>query len=84
MFTRRERQKSANSLVCLLQALAGQCTRLELRNEIAITGTVISVDCNMKLVSDTHFRQKLSSCSSQYYAEECRNREVKCEKSIHL
>ena len=61
MFTRRERQKSANSLVCLLQALAGQCTRLELRNEIAITGTVISVDCNMKLVSDTHFRQKLSS-----------------------
>ena len=45
MFTRREReserQKSANSLV---QALARQCTRLELRNDIYNTG-ITSVDC---------------------------------------
>ena len=48
MFTRRERQKSARSLVCFLQALAGRRTRLELRNEIAVTGTIQCVDCNMK------------------------------------
>ena len=86
MFTRRERQKSASSLVCLLQALAGQCTRLELRNEIAITGTVIGVDCNMELVYKKHrFQTKImSSFSLQYSAEECRNSEVKCEKSMHL
>ena len=50
MFTRREKLKCASSLVCLLQALAGQRTRLELRNEIEVTGTVVSVDSNMKSV----------------------------------
>ena len=51
MFTRRERQKCADSLVCLLQALAGQSTRLELRNEISVTGTIVSVDSCMKLAA---------------------------------
>ena len=48
MFTRRERQASARSLVCLLQALSGRRTKLELRNELCITGTIHCVDCHMK------------------------------------
>lgn len=47
MFTRRERRKCAESLVCVLQALTGQQTKLELRNELSVSGTIISVDSCM-------------------------------------
>jgi len=40
----RERFKYENTLVCLLQALAGRKTTVELRNETAIEGKIVHVD----------------------------------------
>lgn len=48
MTTRTEQVKSCQSLVCLLQALSGTRTTIELRNEISIEGVVSSVDVHMK------------------------------------
>ncbi|CAI8056209.1 hypothetical protein GBAR_LOCUS30627, partial [Geodia barretti] len=59
-FTRRERHKSARSLVCLLQALTGRRTRLELRNELFVTGTVHGVDCNMNVTLKDAETEKLN------------------------
>jgi len=40
----RERFKYENTLVCLLQALAGRKTTVELRNETAVEGKIVHVD----------------------------------------
>ncbi len=48
LFTKTERYNSAKSLVCLLQAMAGRPTIIELRNELTVCGTVAMVDSNMK------------------------------------
>ena len=75
MLTRRERQKCANSLVCLLQALAGQRTKLELRNEISVTGTIVTVDSSMKLAANTILWCNIHSFflifRVQYYNRKC-------------
>jgi len=43
-----ERHKSCTTLVCLLQALEGCTTTVELRNEIVVQGTIQHVDHRMK------------------------------------
>jgi len=40
----RERFKYENTLVCLLQALSGRKTTVELRNETAVEGKIVHVD----------------------------------------
>ena len=42
--TARDRYNAANSLLCLLQALEGTVTVVELRNEIAVKGLILQVD----------------------------------------
>jgi len=42
--TARDRYNAANSLLCLLQALEGSITVVELRNEMAVKGLIIQVD----------------------------------------
>lgn len=51
----RETAKSANSLVCLLQALKGQVTTVELRNEASAKGLIVNVDgfMNVKMMHVT-------------------------------
>ncbi|XP_062501566.1 U7 snRNA-associated Sm-like protein LSm10 [Corticium candelabrum] len=50
-----ERQQSRRTLVCLLQALEGRNTTIELRNETSIDGRVVHVDgmMNVALASAT-------------------------------
>ena len=48
--TRTEQVKCCQSLVCLLQSLTGARTTIDLRNEIAVEGTVTSVDLHMKYI----------------------------------
>ncbi|XP_067125863.1 U7 snRNA-associated Sm-like protein LSm10 [Centruroides vittatus] len=45
----REKARSCKTLVCLLQALTGKITTVELRNECAITGRIDSVDGYMNI-----------------------------------
>ena len=45
----RERAVASKTLVCLLQGIVGYHTTVELRNENAVTGTVMSVDANMNV-----------------------------------
>ena len=42
------RKESCKTLVCLLQALEGSSTTVELRNEITVQGTIQHVDYRMK------------------------------------
>lgn len=42
--TARDRYNAANSLLCLLQALEGRVTVIELRNEMAVKGLISQVD----------------------------------------
>ena len=42
--TARDRYNAANSLLCLLQALEGRVTVIELRNEMAVKGLITQVD----------------------------------------
>ena len=42
------RRESCKTLVCLLQALEGSSTTVELRNEITVQGTIHHVDYRMK------------------------------------
>ena len=44
MRTPRETQRSTNTLVCLLQGLAGHVVKIELRNEASILGRIVHVD----------------------------------------
>ena len=44
MRTPRETQRSTNTLVCLLQGLAGHVVKIELRNEASILGKIVHVD----------------------------------------
>ncbi len=48
LVTKTERYNSAKSLVCLLQAMTGRSTSIDLRNELTVCGTVSMVDSNMK------------------------------------
>ena len=42
--TARDRYNAANSLLCLLQALEGSITVIELQNEMAVKGLITQVD----------------------------------------
>jgi len=42
--TARDRYNAANSLLCLLQALEGTVTVVEMRNEMAVKGLILQVD----------------------------------------
>ncbi|KAI9565900.1 hypothetical protein GHT06_009698 [Daphnia sinensis] len=42
--TARDRYNAANSLLCLLQALEGRVTVIELQNEMAVKGLISQVD----------------------------------------
>lgn len=45
----REKAVAANSLICLLQALIGETTTVELRNESYAEGLIIDVDIYMNV-----------------------------------
>ena len=45
----REKAIAANSLICLLQALIGEITTVELRNECYVHGQIIEVDIYMNV-----------------------------------
>ena len=47
METKNEKAKVVNSLVCLLKALKGWRTTVELRNEHTVRGRITHVDCHM-------------------------------------
>lgn len=47
METKTEKAITVNSLVCLLKALEGQRTTVELRNENSVRGWIVHVDCHM-------------------------------------
>ena len=47
-FCNMARRESCKTLVCLLQALEGSSTTVELRNEITVQGTIHHVDYRMK------------------------------------
>nr|XP_006817455.1 PREDICTED: uncharacterized protein LOC100367675 [Saccoglossus kowalevskii] len=52
----KERFHSENTLICLLQALTGKSTVIELRNESTVTGVIDSVDAYMNVfMSDVEF-----------------------------
>lgn len=54
--SKREKFKSRNSLVCLLQGLTGKTTTVELRNESSMTGCIEIVDGFMNItMKDVHF-----------------------------
>jgi len=44
-----EKSKTANTLVCLLKALVGRETTVELRNESSVRGTIIDVNSRMNI-----------------------------------
>jgi len=45
----QERAKSAKTLICLLQSIVGQKTRIDLRNDNYLVGTIESVDSFMNI-----------------------------------
>ena len=47
-FCKMAKRESCKTLVCLLQALEGSSTTVELRNEITVQGTIHHVDYRMK------------------------------------
>lgn len=54
--SKRERFKSRNSLICLLQGITGKRTTVELRNESSVTGWIEIVDGFMNItMTDAHF-----------------------------
>ncbi|XP_069124230.1 U7 snRNA-associated Sm-like protein LSm10 [Argopecten irradians] len=57
MATDRERFKIRNSLICLLKAVEGKVTTVELRNESTVSGLVEHVDGYMNVtMTDVSFR----------------------------
>lgn len=44
ILSKKERFHSFNTLNCLVQALQGRITTIDLRNENSVTGEIISVD----------------------------------------
>ena len=48
--TARDRYNAANSLLCLLQALEGTVTVVEMRNEMAVKGLILQVDGWVSLI----------------------------------
>ncbi|XP_060067477.1 U7 snRNA-associated Sm-like protein LSm10 [Ylistrum balloti] len=65
MATDRERYKIRNSLICLLKAVEGKVTTVELRNESTVSGFVEHVDAYMNVtmtnVSFRNYKGKVSS-----------------------
>ncbi|XP_033741152.1 U7 snRNA-associated Sm-like protein LSm10 [Pecten maximus] len=65
MASDRERFKIRNSLICLLKAVEGKVTTVELRNESTVSGFVKHVDAYMNVtmtdVSFRNFKGKVSS-----------------------
>ena len=47
--SQRERAQSAKTLICLLQSLQGMKTKIELRNDHYLIGTIKSVDGYMNI-----------------------------------
>ena len=45
----REKYKSTNSLICLLQGVTNRVTTVELRNETTATGQIVNVDGFMNI-----------------------------------
>ena len=66
MATLRERVVSINSLVCLLKAMQGWRTTIELRNENSVTGDVITVDFHMNTRMENCVFQKLDGSREQF------------------
>ncbi|XP_033100435.1 U7 snRNA-associated Sm-like protein LSm10 [Anneissia japonica] len=62
--TIRERTKSKNSLTCLIQALEGKVTTIELRNESEVYGEIESVDGYMNVqMKHVEFTDQDGNCS---------------------
>lgn len=49
LLSAREKAVCTNSLICLLQALSGEITTVELRNESSATGLILGVDSSMNV-----------------------------------
>ncbi|OWF50960.1 U7 snRNA-associated Sm-like protein LSm10 [Mizuhopecten yessoensis] len=65
MASDRERFKIRNSLICLLKAVEGKVTTVELRNESTVSGFVEHVDAYMNVtMTDVSFRNYKGKVSS--------------------
>lgn len=67
MQTSREKALSARSLICLLQAIRGRRTCIELRDDCIVEGKLISVDGFMNAeLRDVTFKKPLKILSDKY------------------
>uniref|UniRef100_A0A914XDT2 Sm domain-containing protein n=1 Tax=Plectus sambesii TaxID=2011161 RepID=A0A914XDT2_9BILA len=63
-----ERQRSSNSLVCLLQGVERKRVTVELRDETAIEGLITSVDCYMNIeMGDVTLYPRYSGAAPQKF-----------------
>ena len=73
MLTPRETQRSTNTLVCLLQGLAGHVVKIELRNEASILGRIVYVngymDVDMVNVSYTDIDDNKTSIFEDFHIQ---------------
>ena len=69
METHRERFLITNTMVCLLKAVEGLKTTVELRNEKQVTGTVIKVDgyMNITMKNVVYETMKGKVCFDDFY-----------------
>lgn len=65
----KDKAVAANSLICLLQALIGQTTTVELRNECFANGCIVDVDIhmNVSMVNATYTDRKGTKALEAFY-----------------
>lgn len=66
MTSLRDRFKSCNTLVCLLQGMIGQTTTVELRNEDSVLGKIVKVDGIMNMDIENAVYKSVSGKESRF------------------
>lgn len=67
----RERAVSCKTLICFLQSLVDEVCDLELKNDLQLTGRIVSVDCGMNVeLEDVTLRRPKTISLKAYTVEQ--------------